>query len=144
MQNSQAKNHSTPWSDGVRQTMVELTPTSDSESAAESQKLRLIYFSNEFPHDDLQHLCRRLHIHSKNKQNVILAQFIDSATSAIREEVRDLPAALKGLFPPFQTVFNLVDDAELRRGPMCGSIEGVLLCAVQLATFIGYVNCMTN
>jgi hypothetical protein len=119
---------------------MELTPTSGSEMAGDSQKLRLVYFSNEFPHDDLQHLFRRLHVHSKDKRHTILAQFIDKATSVIREEVQDLPAPLKNLFPPFQTVFNLADDAELRRGPMCGSIDGVLLCAVQLATFIGYVN----
>ena len=120
--------------------MVELTPSSGSESAGESQRFRLVYFSNEFPHDDLHQLCRRLHVHSKNKRHVILSQFIDKATSVIRQEVRNLPAVLKDLFPPFQTVFDLADDAELRRGPMSGAIDGVLLCTVQLATFIGYVN----
>ena len=123
---------------------MELTPTSGSESVVESQKLRLVYFSNEFPHDDLQHLFRRLHVHSKDQRHPLLAQFIDKATSAIREEVRHLPAALKNSFPPFQTVFDLADDAELRKGPMCGSIDGVLLIVVQLASFIGCVNGMRS
>ena len=116
-----------------------MTPTSGSESPSESQQLRVIYFGNEFPPDDLQYLFRRFHIHNQNKQHSLLAQFIDRATSVVREEVRHLPAELKKLLPPFRTIFDLADDAELRRGPLCGSIDGVLLCLVQLASFIGYL-----
>ena len=117
---------------------MEPTPPSGSESVIEAQKLRLVYFSNEFPQDDLQHLFRRLYVHSKDKRHTLLAQFIDEATLAIRDEVSRLPATWKALFPPFQTIFDLADDAELRKGALCGSIDGLLLCAVQLATFIGY------
>jgi hypothetical protein len=111
------------------------TPPSDSQD--ESHKMKLAYFSNEFPHDDLQDLLRRLYNHSKDRRHHILARFIDHATLAIREEVRRLPVALKALIPPFETIFNFADHTELRKGPLSGSIDGVLLCAVELGTFIG-------
>ena len=111
------------------------TPTSDSQE--ESRNMKLAYFSNEFPHGDLQELLRRLHVHSKDRRHTILARLIDEATLAIREEVRRLPTALRALVPPFETVFNFAEDSELRKGPLGGSIDGVLLCAVQLGTFIG-------
>ena len=113
--------------------------TPPSVSSSESRKMKLLYFSNEFPHDDLQDLFRRLHIHSKDRKHAILARFIDDATLAVREEVRRLPAALKALIPPFETVLNLADHPSLRKGPLCGSIDGVLLCVVEIATLIGYV-----
>jgi Starter unit:ACP transacylase in aflatoxin biosynthesis len=101
--------------------------------------MKLAYFSNEFPHDDLQELLRRLHVHSKDRRHTILARFIDEATLAIREEIRQLPTALKALIPPYETILNFADHSELRKGPLCGSIDGVLLCAVELGTFIGYM-----
>ena len=116
-------------------TMPVYTPTSDSQE--ESSNMKLVYFSNEFPNGDLQEVLRRLHVHSRDRRHTVLARFIDEATSAIREEVRRLPTALRVLVPPFETVFNFAEDNELRKGPLCGSIEGVLLCAVELGTFIG-------
>lgn len=101
--------------------------------------MKLVYFSNEFPHDDLQDLLRRLHNHSKDRKHPVLSRFIEEATLAIRDEVRQLPAYLKSLIPPFETILNLVDHPELRKGSLCGSVDGVLLCLVELATFIGYV-----
>ena len=118
-------------------TMSIYTPPSDSQG--ESRKMKLFYFSNEFPHDDLQDLLRRLHNHSKDRRHTILASFIDEATLAIRDEVRRLPTALKALIPPFETVLNFAEHAELRKGPLSGSIDGLLLCVVELATIIGYV-----
>ena len=113
--------------------------TPPSVSSGESRKMKVLYFSNEFPHDDLQDLLRRLHNHSKDKKHAILARFIDDATLAIRQEVRRLPTALKALIPPFETILNLADHPALRKGLLSGSIDGVLLCVVELATFIGYV-----
>ena len=113
------------------------TPPSDSQG--DSRKMKLVYFSNEFPHDDLQDLLRRLHNHSKATRHSILASFVNEATLALHDEVRRLPTPLRSLIPPFETIFNLADDAELRKGPLSGSIDGILLCAVELATFIGYV-----
>ena len=113
--------------------------TPPSVSSGESRKMKLLYFSNEFPHDDLQDLLRRLHNHSKDRKHAVLARFIDDATLAVRDEVRRLPTALKALIPPFETILSLADHSELRKGPLSGSIDGVLLCVVELATFIGYV-----
>ncbi|KAJ5952332.1 uncharacterized protein N7479_010745 [Penicillium vulpinum] len=107
-------------------------------SLVEPDKAKVAYFGNEFPIDDLKDLFRRLYGHSKDKRHAGLARFIHEATSVVREEVRLLPAALRTLVPPFQTIFDLANDAELRSGPLGGSIDGMLLCALQLATFIGY------
>lgn len=112
------------------------TPPSDSQD--EPQEMRLVYFSNEFPHDDLQDLLRRLYNLSKDKRHPVLARFINEATSAIRDEVRELSTSLRELIPPFKTVLDLADHPELRKGPLCGSIDGVLLCVVELATIIRY------
>jgi monodictyphenone polyketide synthase len=113
------------------------TTTSTIESLIEPEKMQLIYFSNEFPHDDLKDLLRRLYSYSKDRRYPVLATFIRETTIAIREEVRSLPSALRALVPPFETIFNLVDHADLRKGPLRESVNGVLLCAVQLATLIG-------
>ncbi|KAL4995984.1 hypothetical protein BDV10DRAFT_202678 [Aspergillus recurvatus] len=115
---------------------MSLTPSSSSQE--HSLRMRLAYFSNEFPPDSLSSICRRLHVRSKDRRYQILARFLQDATLAIREEVRQLPPALKGLIPPFDSVLTFVEHPDLRRGPLGGSIDGVLLCAVQLGTFIGY------
>jgi len=99
--------------------------------------MKLGYFSNEFPHDDLKDLFRRLHVHSKDTRYTTLARFIHEATLAIRDEVRLLPATLRALVPSFETIFNFADHAALRNGPLGGAVDGVLLCVVQLATLIG-------
>lgn len=105
--------------------------------------MKLTYFSNEFPSDDLPGLARQLHLHSKDRRHHILARFLQDATLAIREEVAQLPPALKDLLPPFESVLTFVEYPEMRRGPLSGSIDGVLLSTVELATFIGYV-CSTE
>lgn len=112
------------------------TPSSDSQG--DFGRLRLAYFSNEFPHDNLHHLLRQLWNHSKDRAHPILATFIAEATLAVREEIRNLPTELKSLLPPFQTIFEFADYTELRKGQLSGSIDGVLLSAVEIATFIGY------
>jgi len=115
------------------------TPGSDSQS--ESSKMKIIYFSNEFPHD-LQGLFRQLHNYSKDRRYPVLASFLDEATLALRDEVRQLPTSLRTLIPPFETILNFVDYEELQKGPLSGSIEGVLLCVVELSALIGYA--LTN
>ncbi|KAK1751370.1 Non-reducing polyketide synthase aptA [Echria macrotheca] len=117
-------------------TNVNLTPSAGSQE--DFGRLRLAYFSNEFPHDNLPNLLRRLWNHSKDRSHPLLAHFIDLATLAVREEIRQLPTAIKSLIPPFQTVLNFVDFADLRKGPLSGSIDGVLLAAVELGTYIGH------
>jgi Starter unit:ACP transacylase in aflatoxin biosynthesis len=113
--------------------------TPSTESQEESRSLKLVYFSNEFPHDDLQDLYRRLHNHSKSAQHPVLSRFIQEATVAVREEVRQLPTQLRALLPAFETVFDFANYPELRKGPLCGSVDGILLCVVELGTLIGYL-----
>lgn len=107
-----------------------------SESFVESGKMKVVYFSNELP-DDLRDLLRRLHLHSKDRLYPTLERFIYEATLAVHEEVRLLPAALKSLMPPFDTIFNLINHPTLRHGPLGGSIDGVLLSSLQIAALIG-------
>lgn len=113
------------------------TPTPSSSSEFCAHDVILTYFGNKFPHDDLPYLARQLHVHSKDRHHHILARFIDTATLALREEVRRLPASLQELLPPFATILDLVEYPSLRNGPLSGSIEGSLLCVVELAIFIG-------
>lgn len=113
------------------------TPAPSSDSDGDLGKMELVYFSNEFPKDDLQDLFRRLHNHSKDKHHPILAQFINEATWAVKDEVQRLPTELKQMFPPFETISNWAENTELREGLICGAVDGVLLVVVQLATYIG-------
>ena len=126
--------------DGLTRVM-DFTPSSSSPS--EFRRMKLVYFSNEFPPDDLPSLVRQLHVHSKHTHHHILARFLQNATLAIRDEVRQLPPTLKELIPPFESILVFAEYPDLRKGPLGGSIDGVLLCAVELATFIGYFVLLT-
>ncbi|KAK4168184.1 hypothetical protein QBC43DRAFT_309829 [Cladorrhinum sp. PSN259] len=101
-------------------------------------KMKLVYFSNEFPHDDLTQLLRELRRHSKDRRHPVLARFFEEATLAIRQEVRNLPTVLKAQVPTFESVLDFVDFTELREGPLCGSIDGVLLILVEIGSLIGH------
>jgi len=116
--------------------MVVYTP-SRSDTEGDSINMKLVYLSNEFPHDDLQGLFRKLHQHSKDRRHPILARFLEESTIVIREEVGQLPAALKALIPPFETILKFSDFADLRKGHLCGAIDGILLCIVEVGTLIG-------
>ena len=105
----------------------------------DSLKMRLVYFSNEFPHDDLQNLFRGLHQHSKDRRHPILARFLEEATLALRDEIRQLPTVQRESIPPFETILNFADFADLRKGPLGGSIDGILLCTLELGALIGSV-----
>ena len=102
--------------------------------------MELVYFSNEYPKEDLQDLFRRLHNHSKDKHHPVLAQFINEATWAVKDEIRRLPTERRQIIPPFETVLSWAENSELRNGLICGAVDGVLLIVVQLATYIGWVN----
>ena len=115
--------------------MVIYTP-SRSDTEGDCAKIKLVYFSNEFPYDDLQTLSRELTQHSKDRQYPNLARFLEEATLAIREEVRELPADLKALIPPFESILNFPDFADLRKGPLCGSVDGIILCTIELGALI--------
>ncbi|KAF2429264.1 putative polyketide synthase [Tothia fuscella] len=118
--------------------MAIYTPPTSLDSDSDSRKMELVYFSNEFPKEDLQGLFRLLHNHSKDRKHPILAQLITEATLAIKDEVRQLPTDIKQLIPPFETLWSWAEETELREGLICGSVDGVLLILAQLATYIGY------
>jgi monodictyphenone polyketide synthase len=106
-------------------------------SSEDLEKMELLYFSNEFPKDDLQSLFRRLHNHSKDKSHPSIAQFLQQATFAIKDEIRRLPTELRQSIPPFESLLSWAEDTELREGIICGAIDGVLLVVAQMATIIG-------
>ena len=99
-------------------------------------KARIVHFSNELPNDSLVDVMRHLHIKSKGRKHALLALFLEGAVTALREEVRELERALKDLVRPFEVLSQLAEDAELRRGPLGESIEGMLLCVVEIGTLL--------
>ncbi|KAJ5401084.1 hypothetical protein N7465_011573 [Penicillium sp. CMV-2018d] len=111
--------------------MVVYTPLAETE---EQPNFKAIYFSNEFPTDDLSILLRWLHNHSKQRGHVVLARFLNEATRALRNEVSQLRAGLAELVPSFESVTILAGETELRKGQLSQSIDGVLLCVLQLGT----------
>ena len=84
------------------------------------------------PSSDLCHL----HIKSKGRNHVLLALFLEGAVTALREEVRELERTLKDLVRPFEVLSQLAEDAELRQGRLGESIEGMLLCVVEIGALL--------
>lgn len=117
--------------------MVTYTPSVESQDLP---KLKTLYFSNEFPTDDLSTILRRLHKQSKHCSHSILARFLHEATRVLRNEVSQLRSELAQLVPAFESVTTLASETKLRKGPLSQSIDGVLLCVLQLGTYIGYVS----
>lgn len=97
----------------------------------------VVFFSNDYPSDNLEELTRRLHRHSKDRRFSLLALFFDECTAVLKDEVSRLPQSLKDRFPHFDTVLTLAEDGELRKGPLCAAMGGVLMCVVQLGLMIG-------
>lgn len=127
------------WVDSQNPEKSDVTSSRTSESFLQPGKMKVVYFSNELPYEDLRDLLRRLYVHSKDRRFPTLARFIHEATLAVQNEVKLLPANLRALVPPFETIFNLVDHATLRYGSLGGSVDGALLCALQIAALIGSV-----
>ena len=115
------------------------TPSSQSTDKINDFTTKLIYFSNEFPNDDLADLFRRLQRYSKDKRFRLLATFLEVCTAVVKDEALKLPQPLQDLLPPFPTVLNLAHQAEFQRGPLGGAIESTLLCVLEIGMFIAYV-----
>ncbi|KAH7564262.1 hypothetical protein BM1_01309 [Bipolaris maydis] len=98
--------------------------------------MEVVYFSNEFPKDDLSEIFRHLHNQSKTTEHEILARFLRDATRAVKKEIERLPSTLKNQIPTFDTLISWVEKKELREGELCGAVDGVLLILVQLAVYI--------
>jgi monodictyphenone polyketide synthase len=105
-------------------------------TASESSRMKLVYFSNEFLIDELPNIFRELHRRSKSRHHPILARFLQESTLAVRHEVQRLPTELRQLVPTFETILTFLEFTELRKGPLCGSVDGLLLCIAELGTLI--------
>ncbi|KAG6078310.1 hypothetical protein E4U33_000754, partial [Claviceps sp. LM78 group G4] len=98
--------------------MAIYTPNKSSDANSESSSLRVVFFGNELPNDDLQIHFRRLHTRSKDRNHPLLARFIDEATLVLKEEISALSTDLSRLIPTFETVLQWSEDANasLREG----------------------------
>lgn len=111
------------------------TPSSSETFEPISQTL--VFFRNDFPSGNLEEMTRRLYRHSKDRRFSLLALFLDDCTAVLKDEVARLPQYLKERFPHFDHVLTLADNDELRDGPLCAAMGGVLLCVLQLGVMIG-------
>ncbi|KAG8527863.1 Type I Iterative PKS [Bacidia gigantensis] len=114
------------------------TPSSSSSEGINDFTSKLVYFSNEFPNDDLQDLFRRLQRNSKDRRFRQLSIFLDEATTVVKEEALKLPQAQQDLLPQFSSVLQLVDNGEFRQGPLGGALESALLCVLEIGMFIAH------
>ena len=94
------------------------------------------HFSKELPIDRIVDVLRHLHIKGKGRNHALLALFLERAVAALREEMRELERTLKDLVRPFKVLSQLAEDVELRQGPLGESIEGMLLCVVEIGTLL--------
>jgi len=98
--------------------------------------MNIVYFSNEFPKENLQDVFRQLHKESKSSNHYLLARFISEATRAVKKEIEQLPSSLKHIIPPFESLSAWSEQKELREGELCGAIDGVLLILLQISVYI--------
>lgn len=97
-----------------------------------------IYFSNEFPKGELQNIFRQVHNYSKDRRYRPLADFIQEATIVAKEEIQNLPAEARALFPAFDSILSWSGNSKLREGLLCGAVDGALLVVAQISIYIGY------
>ena len=103
------------------------------EPENDCNRMAIIYLNNELSSENP---FRELLQCSKDKRNPILFRFLEEATCAIRDELRQAPVALRELVPPFETILDFSEFCDLRRGRPCEAIDGALLCAVELGVLI--------
>ena len=102
---------------------------------------KIIYLSGEIPQGDPEGdqriLFRKLHLLSKERGHPILASTLDAITNSLRQECRRLNKAQRELVPTFESVLDLTDSVvTLRKTPLGGAIERVLVLVFQLGIFI--------
>ena len=114
------------------------TPSTDSSGSVSNSRTKLIFFSNEFPNDDVKDLFRRLRSRSKDRKFRHLAAFLERCTVSIKAEICKLPKTVQDLVPPFQHILTLADHVAFRGSPLGGAMESAILCTLQLAALIGY------
>lgn len=102
---------------------------------------KVLYFSGEIPQGDpegdQQELFRKLHLLSKERDHPVLASFLESVTSAVKDECSRLSRSQKTLIPSFESVLDLTDHVvDLRKTSFGGAIERVLVLVFQLGSLI--------
>ena len=102
---------------------------------------KIIYLSGEIPQGDPEGdqriLFRKLHLLSKERGHPILASTLDAITNSLRQECRRLNKTQRELVPTFESVLDLTDSVvTLRKTPLGGAIERVLVLVFQLGIFI--------
>jgi len=119
------------------------TPSSESSTSTDivnDLNTKLVFFSNEFPNDDLPELFRRLQRHSKDKRFRYLAAFLEASTAVVKDEALKLPQQLQDLIPHFNTVLTLADHGDFRQGALGAAMESAILCVLEIGMLIGYVS----
>ncbi|KAK7181155.1 beta-ketoacyl synthase domain-containing protein [Paraphaeosphaeria sporulosa] len=104
---------------------------------------KVIYLSGEIPQGDPEGdqriLFRKLHLLSKERNYPILASTLEAITSSLKQECRRLERAQRDLVPTFESVLDLTDSVvALRKTPLGGAIERVLVLVFQLGIFIAH------
>lgn len=113
------------------------TPSSGSGDLLPELKTKIVFFSNEFPNDDVRDLFRRLHRHAKDKRFPFLATFLEDSAATIKEETSKLPRPLQDLIPSFNSVLTLADHGDFRHGPLGAAMESALLTVFEIGMLIG-------
>lgn len=104
-------------------------------------RAKIIYLSGEIPQGDPEGdqrtLFRKLYLLSKQRSHPILASTLEAITIAVKQECRQLEKFQRDLVPTFESVLDLTDSViELRKTPLGGAIERVLVLVFQLGIFI--------
>ena len=102
---------------------------------------KVLYFSGEIPQGDPEGdqrtLFRKLNLLSKERDYVILASLLECVTVALKDECSRLSHLQRDLIPPFESVLDLTDHVvQLRKTPLGGAIERVLVLIFQLGSFV--------
>lgn len=102
---------------------------------------KVLYFSGELPQcdpeGDQRALFRKLKLLSKGRDHIILASLLECITLGLKQEISRLSRPQRDLVPPFETVLDLTDHVvKLRKTPLGGAIERVLVLVVQLGSFV--------
>ena len=113
------------------------SPSSGSGDLLPELMTKIIFFSNEYPSDDLRDLFRRLHRHAKDKRFPFLSAFLDESTATIKEEASKLPRPLQDLIPSFNSILTLADHGDFRHGPLGAAMESALLTVLEIGMLIG-------
>lgn len=118
------------------------TPSStDSISMVDEITSKVVYFSNEFPHDDVPQLFRALYKRSKLRKFPVLAAFLADCTHQLQEEITRLPQPLRQHLPHFSSVLTIAECfKDLKHGPVGGALDSALLCIAELGMLIGSVS----